>query len=316
MHMPISLAEGAALHGLIEETTGDIVVRLDRNGFIETASENIGRLGYDLSQLLLKPHLADLTDRHHSNELHDHIASVLSGRTVESGAAEWIEFPTTHPVAADCDAGASEWLWYGLSLRAISDESGDVIGALGLLRSLERRRALEGEVRANSHVEPITGLANRNACCAMLRQQLASGHACTLAMFEVDRMRAVFMQYGQRTADEVLWGFARFLETMVHDSFQLAVFEGQKICVLLPGVSCRNARKWVQEVLQTLSSLTLTSPSRAPQLTASAGLTPVEASVDWTLRQAELALVMAKARGGMQVAETLQCGSPIKNSMP
>ena len=49
MQTRISLAEGAALHGLLEEATGDIIVRVDALGFIETASSTIALLGYDRS---------------------------------------------------------------------------------------------------------------------------------------------------------------------------------------------------------------------------------------------------------------------------
>lgn len=51
MQSRVSLAEGAALQGLLEDATSDIVVRIDAQGFIETASANLIQIGYDLSQL-------------------------------------------------------------------------------------------------------------------------------------------------------------------------------------------------------------------------------------------------------------------------
>ncbi|MEM9311214.1 MAG: GGDEF domain-containing protein [Pseudomonadota bacterium] len=312
----MSLAEGAALHGLLEETTGDIVIRIDRDGFIETASANICEIGYDFSQLLLKPHLTDLAQREFAGELKDHMDIVLSGCTGESGSVDWLEFPIGSAVYPPHAAHSEEPLrqsspkvWYALSLRAITGDEGQVCGALGLLRSVERLRALEGEVYSRALIDPLTGLANRHAFCATLRRQLASGQSGTMALFEVDRMRSVFMQYGQRTADEIIWGFAKFLETMVHEDYELAQFDGERFCVILQGLSRKNSRKWAQDVLQTFASLTLSTSARSPRLSASAGLAPIQNSVDWTLRQAELALVMARARGGMQVAECQQPGS-------
>lgn len=306
MQMWMSMAEGAALHGLLEEATGDIVIRINRDGFIETASPSLAEIGYDLSQLLLKPHLADLADRNHFLELEAHIETVLSAAPAEAGAVDWFEFPVT-PVGLDAAAEApSQRIWYALSLRAIMDESGEVCGALGLLRSLERIRALEGEVYSRALIDPLTGLANRHAFCAALRRQLATGESGVMALFEVDRMRAIFMQYGQRTADEIIWGFARFLETMVQPDYQLAQFDAERFCVILPGQTGKSSRRWVEEVLRTFAALTLTDSPRSPRLSASAGLAPIEHSLDWTLRQAELALVMARAGGGMQVAESAQ----------
>lgn len=309
MRMRMSLTEGAALHGLLEESTGDIVVRVDRDGFIETASENLSEIGYDLSQWLLKPHLTDLAQRDHAEVLKDHIAFVLSGRVDEGATVDWLEFPVGRSAFEDPPVQRPHKAWYALSLRAISDEGGEVAGALGLLRSVERLRALEGEIYSRTLIDPLTGLANRHAFCATLRRQLASGQAGAIALLEVDRMRAVFMQYGQRTADEIIWGFAKFLETMVQDDYELAQFDGERFCVILPGLSRRASRKWALDVLQTFASLTLTTSSRAPRLSASAGLAPIENNVDWTLRQAELALVLARAGGGMQVAECFASGA-------
>ena len=309
MQMRMSLAEGAALHGLLEETTGDIVVRVDRDGFIESASANLCEIGYDLSQWLLKPHLTDLAQLDHVAVLKDHVDLVLSGRHDESGTVDWLEFPVGRPTLEDRPSNAAHKTWYALSLRVITDDGGDVSGALGLLRSVERMRALECEIYSRALIDPLTGLANRHAFCATLRRQLASGQGGAMALFEVDRMRAVFMQYGQRTADEIIWGFAKFLETMVPDGYELAQFDGERFCVILPGLSRRASRKWTQDVLQTFASLTLTTSSRAPRLSASAGLALIENSVDWTLRQAELALVLARAGGGMQVAECFQSGA-------
>lgn len=303
MQMGFSVAEGTALHGLIEEATGDIVLRLDQKGFIETASANFAEMGYDLSQLLLKPHIADLSEPSHSAALANHAEAAFRLCDDAGGVTDWLEFPLSIPASTrDCELQAPP-SWYALSLRPIVNERGEVTGVLGLLRSVERLRALEGEIYSRALIDPLTGLANRHAFCAALRRHLASGQFGTMALFEVDRMRAIFMQYGQRTADEITWGFAKFLEAMAHSEHELAQFDGERFCVLLPGFNRRAARGWARDVLQTFASLAIKSSARAPRLSASAGLAKVECTVDWTLRQAELALVMARARGGMQVAE-------------
>ena len=66
MKIGLSDVEGHVLHGLLEETSGDIVLRLDRHGFIIHASANIAELGLDLSGALLLPHITDLADRDHA----------------------------------------------------------------------------------------------------------------------------------------------------------------------------------------------------------------------------------------------------------
>jgi diguanylate cyclase (GGDEF)-like protein len=182
------------------------------------------------------------------------------------------------------------------------DPDGMPDGALCLMRSVQRLRLLEGELYNRAVTDPLTGLANRQAFCASLRRHLASGGGQMAAVFAVDGMRALLLRYGQRTADEVLWGFAKFLETMALPEHELAQLDGERFGVLLPAMNLRAAREWAEDVVQTFSTLTAPASAKAPQLSASAGLARVECTVDWTLREAELGLVLARAGGGKQVA--------------
>lgn len=299
MDLGFSIKEDAELNGLLERTSEDIVVRLDPNGFVAGATDNFIEVGYDLDALLLKPHLSDLADADFARDLGEHFRSVLSGEIGE----EWLEFPLRQCSPGEPCAERGRKCWVALSLSRLESENGEIAGAVGIVRSVDRLRALEGEIYSRALIDPLTGLANRHAFCANLRRQLTSGEPGMMALFEVDRLRAVFMQYGQRTADEIIWGFARFLEGMALPGCELAQFDGERFCAILPGASPQEARHWAADLLETFGALTLTASPRVPKLTASAGLAAIECTVDWTLRQAELGLVLARARGGMQVAE-------------
>ena len=302
MKIGLSDVEGRVLHGLIEEASGDIVIRLDRRGFIVHASGNVADLGFDFDTSLLPPHITDLADADHAAMLGEHVGAVLAGET-RSG---WIEFPAAlRDVAEESPASPHpSRRWFAISLRPMLDTSEPANlpdGALCLMRSVQRLRLLEGELYNRAVTDPLTGLANRQAFCASLRRHLAGGGGQMIAVFAVDGMRALLMQYGQRTADEVLWGFAKFLETMALPDHELAQLDGERFGVLLPSMNFRSAREWAEDVVQTFSALAAPASARAPQLTASAGLARVECTVDWTLREAELGLVLARAGGGKQI---------------
>ncbi len=286
------------LHGLLEESSGDIVVRLDRHGFIVHASGNIGELGLDFSATLLPPHITDLAERDHAAFLGEHVSAALAGRT----QIGWVEFPVISCEERDNCRAPQCQRWYALSLRPMLDPAGAADGALCLMRSVQQVRSLEGELHARAVTDPLTGLANRQAFCASLRRHLARGGGQMVAVFAVDGMRALLMRYGQRTADEVLWGFAKFLETMALPGHELAQLDGERFAVLLPEMTSRGARDWAEDVVSTFAGLAAPASAKAPQLTASAGLARVECTVDWTLREAELGLVLARAGGGRQVA--------------
>ncbi|WP_299296539.1 diguanylate cyclase [uncultured Erythrobacter sp.] len=302
MKMGLSAAEGMILHGLLEEAAGDIVVKLDKQGFIIHASANFAELGFDLSLLLLLPHVTDLAERSHDQDVSDYTGAVLSGRALGG----WVEFPAITPEAPEGPGSANSQRWYALSLRPILDEEGEPNGAIGLMRSVQHLRALEGELHASVMTDPLTGLANRHAFCASLRRHLTSGGSHTVAIFAIDRMRALYMQYGQRTADDIQWGFAKFLDTMILPGQELAQLDEERFAVIMPEMTTRAANAWADDVLETFASLAMDSSSRSAKLSASAGIARIECTVDWTLRQAELALVMARAGGGMRVGKCRQ----------
>jgi GGDEF domain-containing protein len=303
MKIGLSDVEGRVLNGLIEEASGDIVIRIDRRGFIIHASGNIAELGLDVSTALLLPHITDLAEPDHAAALGEHISAVLAGET----RPHWIEFPVAPFNTADGSAPDTPLgrRWYAISLRTMrdtADPAGMPDGALCLMRSVQRLRLLEGELYNRAVTDPLTGLANRQAFCASLRRHLAGGGGQIVALFAVDGMRALLLRYGQRTADEVLWGFAKFLETMALPGHEVAQLDGERFGVLLPEMTLRAAREWAEDVVQTFAGLAEPASAKAPQLTASAGLARVECTVDWTLREAELGLVLARAGGGKQVA--------------
>jgi GGDEF domain-containing protein len=265
MKIGLSEVEGHVLHGLLEETSGDIVIRLDRHGFIVHASANIAELGSDLTAALLPPHITDLAARDHATFLGEHVTRGLKGCT----QIGWIEFP----VAICADHGTVREAhfprWYALTLKPMCDSAGTPDGAMCLMRSVQQLRSLEGELHARAVTDPLTGLANR-------------------------------------TADEVQWGFAKFLETMAQTpttpGHELAQLDGERFAVLLPDMTARAAREWAEDVIDTFAGLAAPASAKARHLTASAGLARVECTVDWTLREAELGLVLARAGGGRQVA--------------
>lgn len=305
MKIGLSEVEGKILHGLLEEASGDIVIRLDERGFLAHASANIAEIGLDVAASLVPPHITDLADRDHAAFVGSKVNGVLAGHPLVG----WVEFPIM--VCAPDAPGAAPAQrhrhhhgcrrWYALSLRPLMRHSGEPEGALGLLRSVQQVRNLEGELHSRAVTDPLTGLANRQAFCASLSRHLARGGGQMAAVLAVDGLRALLMRYGQRTVDEVLWGFARYLETMALPGSEIAQLDGERFGVILPHRDETAARAWCAEVLTTFASLTTPAGSPSLRLSASAGFALVACTIDWTLREAELGLVMARAGGGGQV---------------
>ena len=167
------------LHGLIEDALNDIVVRLDSRGFIIHASANAIELGIDPATLLVMPHISDLADPDHADDLTRHVAQVLADGDRSGWRSGWTEFPLCplrEPGVESEDAGdaARRRRWYALSLRAIAPDDNVPQGALGLLRSVDHGYALGSELGARAAIDLQTGLANRRSFCAALARVIDS----------------------------------------------------------------------------------------------------------------------------------------------
>ena len=66
MTIGLDVQDGGVLYGILADLGGDIVIKADRFGFIEDASQGLHRAGFDLSEQLIAPHIADLTDALHA----------------------------------------------------------------------------------------------------------------------------------------------------------------------------------------------------------------------------------------------------------
>jgi GGDEF domain-containing protein len=290
------------------ESSEEIIVRLDNAGFIVEASDNAARLGVDLDSLLVMPHIADFASGDRCIEVARYFQDIMAGRRIDDSIEFEADICRSDEAAfsrCKSDETCSEaecGHWFRLSLRLVLDPEQRPLGAVGTLHSVQRKYSHDRPSRDHPGTDPVTGLPGRPAFVRSLADTIASGRKASMATFAIDGSRAIFMQFGQRTADEIRWGFARFLETMTEQRHELAQVDDERFGVLLTGANPREAREWAAEVLQTFAGLAMGSSSRAPELTASAGLAPVEHSADWTLRQAELGLVMARAGGGMQTA--------------
>lgn len=283
--------DGSVLCGLLAESADDIILKMDDRGFIAYASPAIEQLGLRISDYLVPPHIADLALQSHGDAVRTYFGDTLDGMA----ARERIEFPAV----GEGRKGLSE-RWYALSLRATTREE-ETGGALGVMRAIPRGGSMDGDIRAVSTLDPLTGLSNRAAFVAMLSRSLAFGEKGSVLVISIDRFRAVKLRYGQARADEVLWAFAQFLRSMLGEMPSLARLEAEKFAVILPGADPATALTAAQETVRTFAVLSGEQGLEDLPLAASAGIAGLSGEVDLVLSHAELALTVATSAGGHRV---------------
>lgn len=281
--------ESRALCNMLAARSGDVVVKTDRDGFILHATPEIARLGFPSEAMLIGPHLLDLVRASHRNEVNAEFHRATAGRP----SGRWIEFPASH--------GARRAPWFEMQLCGLAGPEGDVYGALGMLRAITDRKSLEERLFASEMTDPLTGLTNRRAFIAMLKYLVDQNVGGSLALFDIDHFRTINMRHGQSTGDRVLEVFADLLRAMTRRDDIISRIGDECLAVLFPKTAPDKAETTCRRIVETLSGIRDEAGANSLSVTASAGVAPIGASLDDTIRRAELALIMARAKGGGQL---------------
>ncbi len=281
--------DGAALYDLLAEQTDDLIVKTDRGGFIVHGAGALARLGIQPAGGLVGPHIADLAEAPQSDDIRRRHRALIGGRQGHEDGG-WIEFRAA--------SGQGTGARFALQMRAVEGMDGEAAGAIAVIRNIEDRRSLEERLFASSMTDPLTRLTNRRAFSMMLGHLIERGTPGSVALFEIDHFRAIGMRHGQSVADEVLEVFAEFLRVMTRSSEILSRIDGECFAVLLPYQSPAEARALSRPILDTLDEIRRSLPGKGVAVTVSGGIAGIGASVDATMREAGLALMLAKSRGG------------------
>ncbi|WP_231634626.1 MULTISPECIES: GGDEF domain-containing protein [Novosphingobium] len=283
--MNFTVQETSALYGLLADSSSDVILKTDREGFIVHASPAFERLGFRIPGSLISPNLLDIVESSHRDIVSRALSDALDGR--EPG--KWVEFPA---VTAD-----ERQHWFEIQARALRDEGGEIYGALSIMRSIDERRQLKDQLFAATYTDPLTGLTNRAAFISMLEHMIESNMDGCLALFSIDFFRTINMKYGQSTGDEVLQVFAELLREMLRAEDIISRIGSERFAVLLPRTSTEQAQAICHRVVTTLAELRQKVGESRFAITASASIAHIGDNLDRTIERAELALFCAKAKG-------------------
>lgn len=281
----ISPGECSALYRLVATSPTDLVVKTNRGGRIVHATAAGETLGLGQTGDPVGRHLLDLVHPSYAEIVLAEHSAALGG-----ACGSWIE------VLAMGGDGSQHWM--ELKLGSLPQRN----GALAILRSIEDRRTLENRLFVAAMTDPLTGLTNRTAFSRMLAHLVESRAHGHLALFDLDHFRTINLRHGHSGGDRVLVAFARLLRTLLRADDILSRIDGGTFGVLLPDADRPEATAACRRVVAALAEMDAdTRPGH--RFTASGGIAPFAGSADATLREAELALLMAKSRGRARVEQ-------------
>ena len=276
--------EGSVLYSLLAENSTDIILKTDCDGNLLHGLPMMSRLG------LLPPaqsgarHLRDLVDPDFAEAVLNAHRGAITGR--HDGLL--VEFTSRSR------AGRSRR--FSIQTRRIVDADDCVCGGISIVRSVEERRSFEEKLFAAVMTDPLTGLTNRSAFVSMLQHLVEQGGEGCLAMFDIDHFKAINLRYGHAAGDEVLVAFADLVRVLTREADIISRTGGESFGVLFPRTSLDGAERICREIVVTLSESSAAAGG-ALAITVSAGLATIGSSLDDSIRRAEVALTVAKARG-------------------
>lgn len=283
------MQERSALYALLAEATTDIIIKTDCHGYVLDASPGVGRLGLILPTMLIGPHLRDLVHPAFGDLIARELSATMGGRSSRG----WIELPLI-------DA-SGEHHWCEVRLNRLVGPGREAYGALVLMRSIAARKTLEDRLFAARHTDPLTRLTNRIAFVAMLDHMVASTGCGCIALFDLDRFLALNLRYGPSAGDDLIRATADLLRAMTRPDDILSRIDGERFAVLMPGLTVAQAAAACEPIVETYAAAGAPSMGDDFPVTVSAGISPIARSTDHTLKRAEIALFMAKAKGRSRV---------------
>ncbi|MGI9007064.1 MAG: putative bifunctional diguanylate cyclase/phosphodiesterase [Streptosporangiaceae bacterium] len=184
-------------------------------------------------------------------------------------------------------------------------QDGVPTGAVIAFRDITERKAFENELHYHACYDSLTGLANRRLLVERLDQALqrtAGDHKPRALVFvDVDRFKSVNDSLGHVTGDEFLAAIAARMRNLLREGDLLARFGGDEFVVLVEDVAgAAEALAIAQRLCVAVAQPLSLSDGYEMVASVSVGvaLTDAGKTADDMLRDADVAMYEAKAKGG------------------
>lgn len=284
------LQEQAALHRLIMDRTGDVIMTLELMGCIRFVSPSSARV------LGLLPEALIGTTPHAIIHADDIRRVVAVHRQVLEEPDRTFTFDY-RVVVKGCEIG-----WFESHARATLDDSGRASGAVIIVRNVTHRKRVEARLSDAALIDPLTEIANRRAFDQVLAARESTSVAAVpaaVAMFDLDHFKSVNDTYGHAAGDHVLRTFAEVLRSGVRQHDMVARLGGEEFAAIIEG-DLDAARLVCERVRARLADLDVPLDAETTvRVTVSAGIAPLppQGSATAALALADAALYRAKSAG-------------------
>lgn len=158
------------------------------------------------------------------------------------------------------------------------------------------------ELRRLSTTDALTGLPNRHAFHARLREEWRRsrryGYPLSLLLVDVDGLKQVNDEHGHAAGDRVLRGVAGAIRQTLRETDFGARWGGDEFAIIAPNTARTAAQRLGQRLLLHMKKRALVGEAASSASVGLATLDPTQGeSIEWLLQAADHALYQAKAAG-------------------
>ena len=195
------------------------------------------------------------------------------------------------------------------SASPITDDHGDIFGAVLIIRDVSEQRDMSREMRYRATHDGLTGLVNRSEFETRLTRLLEGVHQSedannALMYIDLDEFKIVNDSCGHAEGDRLLRQIAQIFAGSIRARDTLARLGGDEFGVILEHCTVQQAQRVAQSICDAVDEYRFDHDGRRFRVGASIGLVPISASAenaDAILKAADNACYAAKEAGRNRV---------------
>lgn len=285
-----NLRDSEARYRLLADNSTDIILNLDVRGRIRFVSPSITQLGGYSPGPLIGTKAVDLVaPAYRGAVLRSHVAALRS-----PGETACVEYKAT--------TQSGDIRWFETRSRAVQSAASVIEGVVCIIRDIEERKLEEGRLSNAAHSDSLTGLLNRRAFDARLKQAAFKVAAERLvgcvALFDIDFFKRVNDTFGHAAGDRVIQHFAGLALATVRTGDFVARIGGEEFALLMLNATVEQATSVCDRLCLAASSSVVEDAGRKIRITVSGGVAPLMGGEErQVLRDADAALYNAKNAG-------------------
>jgi diguanylate cyclase (GGDEF)-like protein/PAS domain S-box-containing protein len=210
-------------------------------------------------------------------------------------------------VTAEARFRRRDGTWRDIELVGTDQRENTAIQGLVLnMRDVTERKSLERQLRYQALHDPLTKLANRTRFADRLEHALLrsarTGHRVAVLFMDLDNFKGVNDSLGHTAGDKLLTGVAERAQSCLRPGDTIARLGGDEFAILIDDVETEDAATRVADRLFASMDVPFVLEGKELLVRASVGIalsggTDTTVDADSLLRDADVAMYVAKSRG-------------------